>query len=89
MEVVALESKKGPDPDLHFYYAVSDEFECIPSLRVFAKLPNKTPLLAIVDIPKQVTYVSEAAEINESAVRDMVNAYRNGLLTGQQLSHVV
>lgn len=87
MEIVALEYKKEPDPELHFYYAVSeDDFKCITSLRVFAKLPNKTPLLAIVDIPKQVTYVSEAAEIDENAVRDMINGYKGGSLSGQPLS---
>lgn len=89
MTVIALEvQKENPGFDLHFYYLVTeDDGGFIQSFRQFAELPNRTPLLAIVDIPKQIKYVSEITEIDENTVRTMVNDYKGGLLSENPLQN--
>ena len=89
LAVVALECKKEtPGSDLLFFYTGSEDEELVKSLRTFAKIPNKTPqadVLALVDIPNQKKYVSDAKEIDEKAVRDMVKGYNEGSLQGEPL----
>lgn len=87
MEVVAVEFKKAnPDSDLLFLCAGKDDDDDIAaSLRSFAKFPNKTPLLALVDIPSQMGYASDAEVVNEQELRAMVKSYKEGTLQGKSL----
>ena len=89
METVALECKAKPDPDyniLFFYTDPKEEEDIIQSLRSFARLPAKTPLLAVLDIPRGKQYVSDADKIIEATVREMVKGFREQSLEGQHLS---
>ena len=87
MEVVAVEFKKANhDSDLLFFCAGKDDDDDIAgSLRSFAKFPNKTPLLALVDIPNQIGYTSDAEVVNQQVVHDMVKSYKEGTLQGKPL----
>ena len=87
MEVVAVEFKKAnPDSILLFFFAGKDDDDDIAaSRRSFAKFPNKTPLLALVDIPNQMGYASDAEVVNEQGVRGMVENYKEGTLQGKSL----
>lgn len=87
MKIVAEEVKKdNPDSDLLFYYTGKDEEDDIAkSLRSFAKFPEKTPLLTVVDIPNQMRYVSDAESVSEKDVRDIAKGYSIQSLQGQPL----
>lgn len=86
MEIVAKKFKHdNPDSDLLFFYAGEDPDSVAASLITFADLPKRMPLLAIIDIPNQKKYVSEAESITEDTVRDMVQVYNSGELKGTSL----
>ena len=70
----------GVNPEINFFYAggVDDADDIVDSLRNFASLPAKLPLLVMINIPNQVTsYLSEpvcASSKPESALSEPVCA---------------
>lgn len=88
LEAVALEWKQNSEPDstiLFFYTNPKEEGDIIQSLCSFAKIPVKTPLLALLDVPRQMQYVSAADVVEQSAVQEMVKGFREQSLEGQPL----
>ena len=87
--MVVLECKSKPDQDsspiLFFYTNPKEDDEIVQSLYSFAKLTAKPPLLVLFDIPDQKRYVSEATDVNEKAVREIVEGYREQSILGEQL----
>lgn len=75
MTAVAVDYEET-DLNLLFFFAGSEDEDddTVKSLRTFAALPKKTPLLVIVDIPNQMKYVSDD-EVSETSVRNMVEGY--------------
>lgn len=77
--------KKGEDPQLIFFYAGNDEDELSASLRMFSSLPSRNPLLAIIDIPGQQVFQSEATDVTEAAVKEFMEGYLKKTITGKPL----
>ena len=75
MTAVSVDYEES-DLNLLFFYAGSedDDDDIVASLRTFAALPDKKPLLVILDIPNQMKYVSDD-EVSEKSVRNMVEGY--------------
>jgi nucleoredoxin len=89
MEAVAVEyykEKTNEDPTILFFYTNPKEEEHIAqSLRSFARIPDKIPVLVVLDIPQQKQYLSSADVIDEKAVREMVEGYKADSLEGMPL----
>ncbi len=75
----------GEEAELIFYNAGNDEDELSQSLRSFAALSDRNPLLAIVDIPNQEVFQSEATDVDEAAVREFIEGYLKRTITGKPL----
>ena len=89
LEGVALECNAKSDADsriLFFYTNPNEEEEIIKSLCSFAKLPAKPPLLALLDVPREMKYVSDADVIDKGVVQEMVKGFREQSLEGQPVN---
>lgn len=74
------------DEQVLFFYTDMDDDDDIPaSLRSFAKLPDKNPLLTLVDIPDQMVYVKDEDQLGETQVRELLEDYQNKSITGRPL----
>lgn len=88
LEAVALECNEKYDADppiLFFYTNPKEEDDIVQSLCLFARLPAKIPLLALLDVPRQMKYVSDADVIDKGAVQEMVKGFREQSLEGRPL----
>lgn len=74
---------KMADPPLQFFYTKGDEVS--DSLREFGQFPEDDNLLAILDVPNQMHYVSEETELTREAVEKFVNDFANDKLEGKAL----
>lgn len=72
------EKKKGEHQDLFFFIGADEEI--CDSVRVFASLPEQTPLLTILDFPEQKVYISEEKNITTEHVCSFVKDYLNETL---------
>ncbi|XP_019615122.1 PREDICTED: nucleoredoxin-like [Branchiostoma belcheri] len=79
----AKTAEKGEDPDLFFFYAGEDEI--VDSLRDFASLEDRDPLLVILDIPDQKIYVCPEEEVTQEVAKDFVEKYQAGSLEPKAL----
>ena len=70
-----------------FYTGTGDgsDDDIVQSLRQFASLPTRNPLLTIIDIPDQKTYTSEETEVDENVVRAFLEGYFNKTIEGKAL----
>ena len=78
--------ESNADPEVLFFYTdKEDEDDIATSLRSFAKLPDKNPLLTLVDIPEQMLYVVDEKPLGEKQVRDLLEGYQKKTLEGRPL----
>ena len=85
-EYISKCKESDADPEVIFFYTDLDDDDDIPtSLRSFAKLPEKNPLLALVDIPGQKVYVVEEGQLGEKQVRDLLEGYQKKTIEGKPL----
>lgn len=78
--------KSDDSGEYRFYVAgEDDDDDIVNSLRRFAKLPTKTPLLVIVDIPSQQVFVCEEDEVNDEVVRRFLEGYTKKEIVGKAL----
>ena len=83
--------QQGREAELCFFYcskeedAGEDDEEIVTSLRNFAKLPERLPLLSIIDIPGQKVYVSDKTTIDAGVVEEFVRSYEAKTLSGKPL----
>lgn len=85
-EYISKCKESNTDPEVLFFYTDVDEEDDIPaSLRSFAKLPEKNPLLALVDIPGQTVYVVEEDQLGEKQVRNLFEGYQKKTIEGRPL----
>ena len=70
-----------------FYTGTGDgsEDDIVQSLRQFASLPTRNPLLTIIDIPDQQTFTCEEKDLNEQAIREFLEGYINKTIEGKPL----
>lgn len=72
--------------ELRFFFASQVEDDgVVESLREFAGLPVKNPLMAITDIPQQQVFISDKAPDTQEIVSDFLQGYLNSSLTGKAL----
>ena len=84
-EYIAKWKAAGKDPQLLFFCAGEDDDDIGTSLRQFAQFPKTNPLLAIVDIPSQKSYNTEVTEVTDKTVREFVEGFLDGTLSGKPL----
>ena len=73
---------------MYFFYAGTgdgSDDDIVQSLRHFASLPDRDPLLCIIDIPDQKTFTCDEAEVNEKTIRKFLEGYFNKTLDGKAL----
>ena len=98
MEPVSLEYHKTINMNdarnsgqlVHFFYGGhhkdEDEEETVgEQLREFAELPDKTPLLALLDIQNQSKYICDQSKITTEVVSDFLKGYKNETLLKEPL----
>ena len=78
MELCFFYCSKGEDEE-------DEDDEIVTSLRNFAKLPDRLPLLVIIDIPSQQVFVSDKTTIDAAAVEEFVRSYEGKTLQGNPL----
>ena len=83
IQPVAEHYFKMDEPPVQFFYTKGDEVS--DSLRDFGGLPDDDNILVILDIPSQMSYISEADVLTREAVEKFVNDFANGKLTGKKL----
>jgi len=71
-------AKAAGDDQILFMYTDNDD--SIDMVRDFAQLPQKSPLLVIMDIPHQCKYVAESHELTAENVEKFVADYKAGKL---------
>lgn len=92
MEPVSLEYHKTIDMNdarnscrlMHFFYGgcskdEDDEETVGEQLRDFAELPDKTPLLVLLDIQNQSKYICDKSKITTEVVSDFLKGYNETL----------
>jgi nucleoredoxin len=77
-EEEAAVAKAAGDDQIFFMYTGNDDM--IDMVRDFAKLGEKSPLLVLLDIPRQAKYVCKNPEITMDNVRQFVADYKAGKL---------
>ena len=67
---------------IQFYYGgiTEGEDDVGEQLRTFADLPERLPVLAILDLPNAAKYVCDKKTITKQVVSDFLNGYRQGTL---------
>ncbi|KAK3084014.1 hypothetical protein FSP39_006734 [Pinctada imbricata] len=83
IESATEEHRKGEDQDLLFFFAADDEI--VDSVRKFAHLDNRCPLLVVLDCPESKVYISPETKITKEVVRDFVQGYSAGTLEFKSL----
>eukprot|EP00731_Ephydatia_muelleri_P022587 Em0015g170a len=78
VELCFFYCSKGEDEE-------DEDDEIVTSLRNFAKLPDRLPLLVIIDIPSQQVFVSDKTTIDAAAVEEFVRSYEGKTLQGNPL----
>ena len=98
MEPVSLEYHKTINRNearnngqlIHFFYGGhnkdEDEEETVgEQLRDFAELPDRTPLLVLLDIPNQTKYICDQSKITTEVVSDFLKGYKDETLAKEPL----
>ena len=62
-----------------------DDDDIVTSLRNFAKLPERLPLLVIIDIPGQEVFISDATTVDAAVVGAFAHSYERKELKGNRL----
>ena len=70
-----------------FYTGTGDgsDDDIVQSLRQFANLPTRNPLLTIIDIPDQQRFTCDEKDVNEQVIRQFVEGYINKTIEGKPL----
>ena len=83
MHPVAEHYFKMEEPPVQFFYTKGDDVS--DSLRDFVGLPDDDNLLVILDVPNQMSYISEVEVLTREAVEKFVDDFANGKLEGKKL----
>ena len=83
IQPVAEHYFKMEEPPVQFFYTKGDDVS--DSLREFGGLPDDDNLLVILDVPNQMSYVSEVEVLTREAVEKFVIDVDNGKLDGNKL----
>ena len=83
IQPVAEHYFKMEEPPVLFFYTKGDEVS--DSLRDFSQLPDDDNLLVILDIPNQMSYISEEEVLTREAVEKFVVDFAAGKLEGKKL----
>ncbi|ESO05363.1 hypothetical protein HELRODRAFT_77825 [Helobdella robusta] len=66
----------GELPVLKFFYEGNQSDEVADSIRAYAQIDGKAPLLAIVDISQQKVFTDPADEIDQQIVQDLIEKFK-------------
>ncbi|KAL3856812.1 hypothetical protein ACJMK2_011529 [Sinanodonta woodiana] len=83
MDSAKEELAKGEDQELFFFLAIDDDI--CDSVRQFASLEDRVPLLVILDFPEQRVFINEATEVTKDVIKDFVKGYFNETLQPRPL----
>ena len=66
-------------------FLLSSQNDIVDSIRDFANLEDRTPLLVLMDVPEQSIYVHPEGEITKDVVKTVVSDYKADKLTMKKI----